>query len=132
MAAQTVIVGDANLRTVLRRAGSAGLLAIRGALFREAEQIMAKSKRIVPVDTGNLRDSGHVEQPVMGPGSVSVTLAYGGPAAPYAVHVHERLDLRHNPGQFAKYLEFPFLEAVRGMEGRLAAEIGREVERAAG
>lgn len=118
-------------RRLLEAHGARAVLAGGAALYREAEKIMAASKQIVPVDTGNLRNTGHVAPPDFLQSSVSVEMGYGGPAAPYAIYVHERLDLRHKAGQYAKFLEFPALQAVSGMEERLAAEIRAELERAA-
>ena len=42
--------------------------------------------------------------------------------------VHEDLMARHKPGQQAKYLEQPTLEAAQGMEGRLADELRPRLE----
>ncbi len=76
-------------------------------LYRFGEEIMAASKDVVPVDTGNLMNSGHVEMPPSLPaggnpawgtgltapeGELLVVLAYGGPAAKYALYVHEALE----------------------------------------
>lgn len=59
----------------------------------------------VPVDTGTLRATGTVEGP---DSSEVVTLAFGGPAAPYALVQHERTDYAHDVGE-SRYL-------VRGLE----------------
>ena len=83
---------------------------------------MGKSKRLVPVDTGALRASGHVQLPVIRGKKVAVVLGYGGAAAPYAVFVHEK-QARHNPPTQWKYLEQPLNEAIPGMAGRLAKRI---------
>lgn len=94
---------------------AANLLAINAAarttagkrLYQFGEAVMAKSKsEYVPVDTGTLRSSGHVSLPFIGPSDISVQLRYGGPAASYAVKVHEDLTVHHGNGQ-AKYLERP-------------------------
>lgn len=87
------------------------------ALREEAETIMTTSKRLVPVDTGVLRESGFVDAVDEG-----VRLAYGGAASGYAIYVHENLEARHPVGQ-AKYLEQPVLEALPGLAGRVAAVI---------
>lgn len=133
-----------SLQNVLRnleRAG--GEIKKRGeaALRAEAENIMTESKRQVPVDTGALRSTGHVEQPTRGGSRLSVILAYGGPAGAggavtpgyskktkrvaedpvgYAVYVHEDLEAHHTVGK-AKYLEDPVKAAIPGMTERLAA-----------
>ena len=114
--------GSAALRRELKRRGSAAQKALARALFLEGEQIMAKSKRLVPVDTGALRSSGHVQLPVIRGKKVTVVLGYGGAAALYAVFVHEK-QARHNPPTQWKYLEQPLNEAIPGMAGRLAKRI---------
>lgn len=43
------------------------------------------------------------------PEHTSVLVGY---SAQYALHVHERTDLRHKAGKIAKYLEVPFRELV--------------------
>lgn len=76
--------------------------------------------RGVPVDTGALRRSGRAVGPE-GAETVKVTLAFGGPAAPYALRQHEELDYHHEVGE-ARYL-------VRGLE-RFAAEGGDAARKA--
>ena len=95
-------------------------------LFQEGEGIMAQSKQIVPVDLGTLRSSGHVQLPVRRGNQIIVTLGYGGPAAPYAVKVHEDLQAFHKVGT-AKYLSLPFKQAARGIPNRLATRLKKEV-----
>jgi len=89
---------------------------------------MAESKHQVPVDTGVLRSTGHVQLPKEEAGRVSVTLGYGGPAAPYALRQHEELSYRHTVGK-AKYLSDPAEAAVAGMDRRIAKVIEQHVER---
>src|SRR3990167_711939 len=97
--------------------------ALAKALYVEAQRIMTESKTsYVPVDHGTLRASGHVQAPVIAGGQVSVTLGYGGAASAYAIVQHERLDYQHTIGQ-AKYLEVPVKNAVRGISGRLGANL---------
>jgi len=121
--------GAVGLQAVLAALGEGVIQAAAAALYREAEAIMTASKEIVPVDLGILHGTGHVELPETHAGVVEVTLGYGGPAAPYAIVVHEDLTARHKPGQQAKYLEQPALEASQGMEGRLADALRSGMER---
>lgn len=118
--------GTKEMRKALRRLGDRAEFAMKRALTTEAEKVMAKAKRLTPVDTGALRASGHVQPPVVRPGTIEVTLGFGGPSASYAVFVHERTELNHTVGQ-AKYLEQPVNEAARGLADRLAAELRREL-----
>lgn len=58
----------------------AGREVIEGAaagLYQAGTVLMATSQAIVPVDTGTLKRSGDVEQPVVDGDSVSVTVGYG-------------------------------------------------------
>lgn len=114
----------------LRAAAAIGPQAVVGILFREAEQVMAMSKRdYVPVDTGALRASGFVDTPVQTAMGGSVTLGYGGPSAPYAVIVHEDLTKRHPVGQ-AKYLEVPLRARIQGMQAVLRQRTGDAIRQA--
>lgn len=90
-------------------------------LFRQAEKVMAASKELVPVDTGFLRASGHVDLPVVSGSRVSVAMGYN---ADYAVHVHEDLTVHHPSGQ-AKYLERAILDAVPGLNATIAADFAK-------
>lgn len=133
------------------------LQAVRGALYQQAEKIITDAKRIVPVDEGVLRASGHVQLPVLTPTSVSVTLGFGGPAGTgnvggetnrptarnptgdvgYAVVQHEDLTLSHVKGAKgggtvvigqAKYLETPFNFYRRDFGRRLVREVRRRLK----
>ena len=92
---------------------------------------MGKSKPITPVEFGPLRASGFVDLPVSAGERIYVLLGFGGASAPYAIYVHERMDLRHKPPTQAKYLEQPFRQAQSGMDGRMAERVGRRIEDAA-
>ncbi len=101
--------------------------AMGRALYREAEDIMARSKEIyVPVKTGALRRSGYVEEPTITSTTATVVLGFGGAAAPYAVYVHER-QARHEPPTQWKYLEVPMNDALGGMAERLATSARAEL-----
>lgn len=94
------------------------------ALFREAHAIFRKSQRLVPVDNGYLKGSGVVE----GPTNHEVLIGYGGPAAPYALYVHEDPEAKHKKGKTHKFLEKPLMEARPNMEQRLAEALDRAAE----
>lgn len=105
--------------------------ALDKALFAEAAAIFRKSQRIVPVDRTYLKQSGTIE----GPKNNEVLISYGGTATPYAAIVHERVvspsggEIKYSrPGKSAKYLEKPFMEAIPGMEQRLAKVIEQAAE----
>lgn len=105
------------LAAVLRRTGSAGRDAAMRALRQEAETIMTEAKRQTPVKSGALKESGKVTED----GGV-LTLSFGNASVTYAVYVHENLRARHRVGN-AKFLELPFVAALRGMDARLAAAV---------
>lgn len=120
--------------------------AVGPALYAEAEIEMTEAKRRTPVLTGVLRASGHVEAPSEGRTSLtafdvktriatfgastlrrsdsvtSVRMAFGGPAAGYALAVHENLEALHHVGQ-AKFLESTLLEVAQYLAARVAARI---------
>jgi len=91
------------------------------ALYKEAQAIFRRSQRLVPVDKGFLKGSGVVE----GPTNHEVLIGYGGPAASYALYVHEDPEAKHKKGKTCKFLEIPLLESRPGMEDRLAAILDR-------
>lgn len=80
-----------------------------------AEQIELDAKTIVPVDTGNLRDSINVKvsRSPRYPGIIATASAKNVRTGyDYAKIQHENPDYHHNtPGQY-KYIEKPFDEAV--------------------
>jgi hypothetical protein len=93
------------------------------AIRVEAEIEATECKRRTPVDTGNLRASIHVEGPTTEPGgAVSCAIVAGGPAAPYAVHVHENMDAYHAVGQ-AKFIEEPLRESAPFLPARIAKRL---------
>lgn len=97
------------------------------ALYQEGEAIMTDSKEnFVPVDLGTLKSSGHVDQPRRSGKDVTVLLAYGGAAAPYALIQHENPDFIHTVGSW-KYLEKPLNVALSGMAQRVAAKLEMEM-----
>lgn len=92
------------------------------ALYQEMEIEATESKRRTPVDTGALRSSIHVDEPIVKGRDISVSMVAGGPAAPYAVQVHEDLDAYHPVGQ-AKFIESTLNEARPFLAQRIAKRI---------
>ena len=82
----------------------------------EMEIELTEAKARTPVDTGALRASGHVDGP---DGGGRIRVVFGGPAAPYAVKVHEDLSAYHAVGQ-AKFLESVLLESAPYLAQRIA------------
>jgi hypothetical protein len=128
----------------LRKVGDRVVEALDQALHVEAERIMGTSKEVyVPVETGALRDSGHVQPTKHGADEFYVVMGYGNNAVSYAVWVHEIPPppgnepvpgfRRHGaaigkpPGQQYKFLERPVMESISGMPFRLARSVRKFV-----
>jgi outer membrane receptor protein involved in Fe transport len=79
----------------------------------QADAILARSNELVPVDSGELRDSGAVVED--GRGGASVVYTSG-----HALVVHEDLSARHPNGGQAKFLETAVAEI--GASSDLAAQ----------
>lgn len=81
------------------------------------EVILGESQKLVPVDTGTLKNSGTTRSNKL---EKSVTISYN---TPYARKQHEDNTLNHPRGGQAKYLERPFNEKVGEAEGYIADEL---------
>jgi hypothetical protein len=118
------VLGAAEMKSKLLAIARKTPTAIERAVYEFASVEMAESKKLVPVDTGTLRDSGMVDQPVRTATGVTVTLGYGGAAEEYALIVHEDLEAFHKTGQ-AKYLEQPLKESAPHFLSRVTATVQR-------
>jgi hypothetical protein len=78
----------------------------------ELGAVLDASREIVPYDTGALHDSGFMNVEETGDGRIEGTVGYN---MPYAVYVHERLDVYHEPPTQAKFLEQPWSERKGGI-----------------
>lgn len=94
--------------------------AAKQALAETAVKVAIDSQALVPVDTGELRDSLIVSELVEVDGGYDITISY---QAPYAGKVHEDLDDNHPRGGQAKFLETPFLQAGDTLTNLLTKEI---------
>lgn len=92
------------------------------ALYEEARVEQVESMRRTPVDTGALRASHNTTKPEIDGRDISVSIEVGGPAAPYAIHVHENLEADHPVGQ-AKFLESTLNESRPFLAARIAKRI---------
>jgi len=90
-----------------------------------AEETRTAAIRVTPKDFGNLRDTIYVKQE----GTVT-EIGAGGPAAPYAVIVHENLKSSvhwKTPGTGPKYLENPIAERIDKLDPAISAELDKEI-----
>lgn len=81
------------------------------------------SQEIVPVDTGNLKNSSFTRSSGDNTDKPEVTVGY---TANYGIYVHENLDARHKEGKQAKFLEEPARTKVSEMRAELLAAVNRE------
>lgn len=119
------VQGVKAIRDAIEANGKALAKGVRVGLHRAGLFLQRESQKIVPIDTGALRESAHTRMEGRGLGSVVVV----GYSTDYAVPVHEDLDAdhslgrrskktgkrqklgtRHMPGKLAKYLEKPLRE----------------------
>lgn len=96
---------------------------VGAALRIETEIIATACRRITPVDTGALVNSIHVVGPEIRGRTIGTAIVAGGPAAPYALIVHEDLDAKHAEGKQAKYIEQPVMEAAPELPANLARRV---------
>lgn len=94
------------LMTKFAAAAVAARIGTDRATNAAAEDLLTKTIPVTPVEYGDLRGSGRVEKAGFG----DYAVVFGGPEAPYAIYVHERMDLQHAAPTKAKYLESTYLE----------------------
>ncbi|QNJ56239.1 hypothetical protein SEA_OHGEESY_10 [Gordonia phage Ohgeesy] len=82
------------------------------AMQAGADELLDKSNQLVPVDDGDLRNSG-----VASASGKEAAVAY---TAPHAMKQHERLDFDHPSGGQAKFLETAALANASAIEQAIA------------
>lgn len=123
-----------------REAGLQVRAGIGQGLYLFAEDVLAESRQIVPVDTGTLRDSAMVEEPIFNAVDITVTFGYalgdagytenpisGKAVGEYATDVHEMTELHHAPPTQAKFLEQPVFDDADKLEEYLAVAVRKRV-----
>lgn len=116
---------DAAMRDLASLMKRLGPTTIGNALKAEMEIEGTECKRRCPVDTGALRSSITVDDPQVSQTEVSCRIYAGGPAAGYALAVHENLEAFHRVGE-AKFIERPLHESAPHLADRLATRIARD------
>jgi len=120
MAQVVKVIGAKRIMARLKRAHvKMGDQARRG-LIKAGLFLLRESKKIVPIETSNLKNSGQTK--ALGWGWNSSVVVYY--TASYAVYVHERTELKHKKGKSAKFLEKP----ARMYQIRIVRIIAGEVE----
>lgn len=119
--------GEAAVRKKLKKLERTIPQEVGAALYQEALIITADSMRHTPVEFGTLRDSHETSAPRWKGKTLQVDIQVGGPAAPYAVIVHEDTSVRHAPpwgqGGNAKFLENAVLGAAPTLRDKIAKRI---------
>lgn len=96
---------------------------IEDSIVSCANVVLRKSQKLVPVDTGALKSSGHVETNGKKGFAAEASVEYGGPTAPYAFVVHEDTLIPHDPPTTSKYLS----KAVTATRGTCTAILKRQM-----
>ena len=117
-----------NLRNLPERQRVAG----QKAMLQCAEDLLEKSKDLVPVDTGALKENGHIERLSDGSGYAVVYDITAGERNPratdkdfkYGALQHEELSFHHDIGQ-ALYLEIPYESNKDDYKAKIANAIRR-------
>lgn len=128
MRASFKLVGADAVRQRLERLASLAPDAIGRAMRQEIEIEATEAKLRTPVDTGTLRGTVHAFGPERRWRTIQVGIAAGGPAAPYALYVHEDLEAFHKVGQ-AKYIESVLNEAAPHLPARILRRVESELKR---
>ncbi|MFG1997880.1 hypothetical protein ACGFNU_01880 [Spirillospora sp. NPDC048911] len=98
--------------------GAERAAAVRG-LRLAAEHLLEESRRLVPIQSGDLARSGVAS---VDAARLTAAVSYD---TPYAVRQHEELNFRHDPGRSAKYLEIPATTEAGEIARRLQEELRR-------
>lgn len=126
---RAVISGLPALQHMLRTAPNDVKPLAEMALTEEAQVIFARSQRLVPVRHGILKASGMVSRAKSEGSDMHVDITYGGPAATYAMWVHE-LNHRHEAPTQRKYLQRPVEERTPNIPRNMAKRIEDMIRRA--
>ena len=96
------------------------------SLYKYGNTEMTEAKRLTPVEHGDLRDSGTVDEPQWSGSNLSLELGFGGAAEDYARAVHEDLEAYHAQGQ-AKFLETPLNQSEPHFDERIGSDFQKFV-----
>lgn len=97
------------------------------ATIDTSHTLLAKTIPVTPVEFGPLRASGRVGNPIIVGGTISAEITFGGPAAGYAIFVHEKVfaksgrKVQHTAPTKAKFLSDTASENHRQMTAEVFA-----------
>jgi hypothetical protein len=114
--------GGADMRAKLRRMAEKFPDEVVRALYVETEVEVKEVKMRTPVDRGTLRGTVHQVGPYRNGRFIYTLIAAGGPSAPYAIYVHENLEVLHRVGG-AKFIESVIMESRPYLAARIAKRI---------
>lgn len=97
-------------------------LGLEKGLKKAGLFLQRESQKVVPVDTGDLRNSANTRAEGSGAGT-EVVVGYG---TTYGLYVHEDLEARHKPGKQAKFLEEPLRKHRKRIVQIVAESIDEE------
>lgn len=121
------LIGQDALIKVLTKAARGAPEVLGNALHEEGQMAFRQTQKEVPVRKGYLKNSGRLGQPESSPGgTISVAITYGSTAADYAAPVHD-LNKNYRGGRKWHYVSDPVMGRVRGLDGRLAKRIERNM-----
>jgi len=127
------VVGAKQVIRNMKAAGRRGRRAVGAGIYGFAGNVMTKSQKECPVDSGAMKGSGFVTLPTVGIRAIQCEAGYGGPSKAYVVRQHEDLTINHHKktskGDFqavgkAKFLQDP-VEASTAGGARQVASIAR-------
>lgn len=109
----------------LRKAGKDKQAALERGLVKAGKFLQRESQKIVPVDTGALKNSAFTRKRWAGTKRVDVLVGY---TMSYAIYVHENPHATHKKGKTWKFLEIP----LRKFKGKLREIIETELKKKRG
>lgn len=111
----------------LKQLNGAAPKAVARGMRGWGEQVRTAALRVTPKKWGTLRNSIYVKQDIKGAAS-TIAIGAGGPAAPYAVVLHEKLFKNYTTaGTGPKYLENPITEAMPKLDEAISTELDKEI-----
>ena len=109
----TIVHDLKGLKRALAKVKARHLKNVERGFIKAGLFLQRKSQKVVPVDTGNLRNSAFTR--LQGHNQGKNSKVFVGYTAAYAIFVHEDLEASHKPGKTAKFLEGPAREHRQDM-----------------